>query len=194
MQEKAIAFPTDAQRYEKARVAVVREAQQASVKLRQSYKRVGKKALYQQSRYARAQQIRRAKKETRKLRNHLGRVLRDVARKLPAPSSGFKELLKNVARIHTQEKQDSPKRFSVHAPEVECIAKGKAHKKYEFGCKVAFVTTAKSNWVVGVEAHHGSLYDGATLKAALNQTADRARETGSQARTQSPQRPGRRPH
>src|SRR5262245_61775719 len=52
---------------------------------------------------------------------------------------------------------------SVHAPEVECIAKGKAHKKYEFGCKVAFVTTSKSNWIVGVEAHHGNPYDGATL-------------------------------
>src|SRR5262245_15149459 len=71
VQEKAIAFPTDARLYEKARTAVVREAQQASVKLRQSYKRVGKKALYNQSRYARAQQINKAKKETKKLRNFL---------------------------------------------------------------------------------------------------------------------------
>ena len=112
--------------------------------MRQSYKRVGKKALCNQSRYARAQQIKRAKKETKKLRNYLGRVLRDVERKLLAPSSGFKELLKNAARIHTQEKNDSPKLYSVHAPEVECIAKGKAHKKYEFGCKVALVTTSKT--------------------------------------------------
>ncbi len=170
VQEKAIAFPTDARLYEKTRSAVVREAQKASVKLRQSYKRVGKKALYNQSRYARAQQIKRAKKETKKLRNYLGRVLRDVERKLPAPSPRFKELLKNAARIHTQEKNDSPKLYSVHTPEVECIAKGKAHKKYEFGCKVALVTTSKSNWVIGVEAHHGNPYDGATLKASINQT------------------------
>lgn len=56
----------------------------------------------------------------------------------------------NATRIHTQQKNDSPKRYSVHAPEVECIAKGKAHKKYEFGCKVVLVTTSKSNWVVGI--------------------------------------------
>ena len=170
VQEKAIAFPTDARLYEKARTAVVREAQQASVKLRQSYKRVGKNALYNQSRYARAQQINKAKKETKKLRNFLGRVLRDVERKLPKPSEKFKDLLANATRIHTQEKNDKQKLYSVHAPEVECIAKGKAHKKYEFGCKVAFVTTSKSNWIVGVEAHHGNPYDGATLKASINQT------------------------
>ena len=168
-QEKAIAFPTDARLYEKARLAVVREARKASVELRQSYKRVGKKALYNQSRYARAQQISRAKKETKKLRNYLGRVLRDVERKLPEPSPKFKELLKNANRIHRQEKDSSPKLYSVHAPEVECIAKGKAHKKYEFGCKVAIVTTSKSNWVVGAAAHHGNPYDGATLKSSIDQ-------------------------
>jgi len=170
VQEKAIAFPTDARLYEKARSAVVREAQKAEVLLRQSYKRVGKKALYNQSRYARAQQIKRARKETRKLRNYLGRVLRDVGRKLSKPSEKFKELLSNATRIYTQEKNDKQKLYSIHAPEVECIAKGKAHKKYEFGCKVAFVTTSKSNWIVGVQAHHGNPYDGATLKDSINQT------------------------
>jgi IS5 family transposase len=170
VQEKAIAFPTDARLYEKARTAVVRQARKADVKLRQSYKRVGKKALYNQSRYARARQIKRAKKETKKLRNYLGRVLRDVERKLSKPSEKFKELLSNATRIYTQEKNDKQKLYSIHAPEVECLAKGKANKKYEFGCKVAFVTTSKSNWIVGVEAHHGNPYDGATLKASIDQT------------------------
>jgi IS5 family transposase len=57
----------------------------------------------------------------------------------------------------------------VHAPEVECIAKGKAHKPYEFGCKVAVVTTSRTNWVVGVQAVHENPYDGATLAQALAQ-------------------------
>lgn len=169
VQEKAIAFPTDARLYEKARVAVVREAQKASVKLRQSYKRLGKKALYNQSRYARAQQIKRGKKETKKLRNYLGRVLRDIERQHFEPSSKFKELLLTAARIHRQEKNDSPKLYSVHAPEVECIAKGKAHKKYEFGCKAALATTSKSNWIVAIAAHHDNPYDGATLKSTIDQ-------------------------
>lgn len=169
VQEKAIAFPTDARLYEKARETIVREAQKAEIKLRQSYERLGKKALYNQNRYARAQQIKKAKKETKKLRNYLGRVLRDVERKHPDPSPEFKEQLANAQRIHQQEKDSSPKLYSMHAPEVECVAKGKAHKKYEFGCKVAIVTTSKSNWIVGIQAHHDNPYDGATLKPSIEQ-------------------------
>jgi len=55
------------------------------------------------------------------------------------------------------------------APEVECIAKGKAHKKYEFGCKVSLVNTSRDNWIVGIQALHGNPYDGHTLKDALAQ-------------------------
>jgi transposase, IS5 family len=169
VQEKAIAFPTDARLYQKARVAVVREAQKAGLKLRQSYQRVGKQALFKQSRYARARQLKRARKEEKKLRNYLGRVVRDVERKLSTPSDRFKELLGNAKRIQTQKKDDKQKLYSMHAPEVECIAKGKAHKKYEFGCKAAVATTAKSNWIVATQAQHGNPYDGATLKPTLDQ-------------------------
>ena len=109
MQEKAVAFPTDARLYQKARVAVVREAQKASIKLRQSYQRLGKKALFNQSRYARARQIKWARKEEKKLRNYQGRVVRDVERKLPEPSEKFKELLGNAKRIQTQKKDDKQK-------------------------------------------------------------------------------------
>ena len=52
---------------------------------------------------------------------------------------------------------------------MECISKGKAHKKYEFGCKVSVVSTSKDNWVVGAQAVHGNPYDGHTLRAALDQ-------------------------
>lgn len=169
VQEKAIAFPTDARLYQKARVAVVRAAQRAGVKLRQSYSRVGKRALFKQQCYARARQAKRAAKEQKKLHNYLGRVLRDVARKLENPSEKFQELLQRAQRIHTQKKDDKQKRYRMHAPEVECIAKGKAHKKYEFGCKTSVATTSKSNWIVGTQAHHGNPYDGATLGATLEQ-------------------------
>ena len=74
-----------------------------------------------------------------------------------------------MQRIFRQQRHDTKKVYSVHAPEVECIAKGKAHKPYEFGCKVAVVTTSKSNWVVGIEAVHENPYDGATLAPALKQ-------------------------
>lgn len=169
VQEKAIAFPTDSRLYHKARQAVVREAQKADVKLRQSYKRVGRKALYNQSRYARAGQFKRARKQEKRLKTFLGRVLRDVERKLSEPSDKFKQLLTNAKRIHAQKRDDKNKLYSVHAPEVECIAKGKAHKKYEFGCKTSVATAANSNWIVGSAAHHGTPYDGATLKPTIDQ-------------------------
>jgi IS5 family transposase len=170
VQEKAIAFPTDARLYHKARCVLVREARRAGIALRQSYKRVGKRALQKQGRYAHAQQLKRARRETRKLRTYLGRVIRDLQRK--AASSGpeldqqLAQYLERATRIFQQQRADKHKLYSMQAPEVECISKGKEHKKYEFGCKVSVVTTSKRGWVVGIEALHGNPYDGHTLKAA----------------------------
>jgi transposase, IS5 family len=167
VQEKAIAFPTDARLYDKARKAIVKAARTHAIKLRQSYVRLGKKALIQQSRYASARQPKRAQKYTKQLRTYLGRVIRDVERKLSPLPLEVQPLIERAKQIHQQQKQDSHKCYSVHAPEVECIAKGKAHKRYEFGCKVVLVTTTVSNWIVGIQVHSGNPYDGSTLKSAL---------------------------
>lgn len=169
VQEKAIAFPTDARLYDKARRSLVRVARKHQVKLRQTYVRVGKQALLKQSRYAAARQGQRAKKQTRFLRTYLGRVIRDVERKLQPLPASVAPLLQHAKQIYHQQKQDKGKCYSLHAPEVECIAKGKAHKHYEFGCKVVLVTTSASNWIVGIAAQHGNPYDGATLAPAIEQ-------------------------
>jgi transposase, IS5 family len=133
VQEKAIAFPTDAWLYYKACRALVRMARQVGLRLRQSYVRLSKKALARQSRYACAQQLKRARKETKKLRTYLGRVLRNVERFVGPLKEKQAELLRLSRRIYEQKRADKQKVYSVHAPEVECLAKGKAHKKYEFG-------------------------------------------------------------
>lgn len=169
VQEKAIAYPTDAKLYHKARVLLVKAAKDRDIALRQSYLRLGKRALIMSGRYAHARQMRRAKREQKKLKNFLGRVYRDILRKCPQPDAQLAELLHNARRILTQQRHDKNKLYSLHAPEVECIAKGKAHKKYEFGCKVSVVTTSKDNWIVGVEALHNNPFDGHTLKGALKQ-------------------------
>ena len=169
VQEKAIAFPTDARLYHKARRALVRAAKRAGIKLRQSYERIGKQTLDEQARYAAAGQIKRAIKKTKKLRTLLGCVIRDVERKCKELTEGLKKALETARRIFEQQRHDSHKIYSVHATEVECIAKGKAHKKYEFGCKVSAVTTSRQCWMVGIEARHGNPYDGATLKGAISQ-------------------------
>ena len=171
VQEKAVAFPTDARLYQKMRVALVRAAQDSGIALRQSYRRVGKVALVMQGRYARARQRRRSARETRQLKTWLGRVVRDVERKMPEGEPVLLELLEKAQRLLAQERYDSNKLYSVHAPEVECIAKGKAHKRYEFGCKASFATTSKGNWLVAADSLPGNPYDGHTLAGVLAQVA-----------------------
>ncbi|MFA5864954.1 MAG: IS5 family transposase [Phycisphaerae bacterium] len=172
VQEKAVAFPTDARLYHKARQTLVRAALQLGLPLRQSYVRNGKYAFIAYHRYASARQYNRAKKPLKKLKTYLGRVIRDIERKLldqPHLSKQFQELLERAKRIFHQQRHDKNKIYSVHAPEVECIAKGKVHKKYEFGCKVGLVTTAKNPFVIGISAFHDNPYDGHTLAACLTQ-------------------------
>jgi IS5 family transposase len=148
---------------------LVLEAKACGVELRQSYDRLGKRALMMQGRYSHARQMRRSRRETKKLKTYLGRVVRDMERKLADPGDKVKALLELAHRLLNQKREDSHKLYSLHAPETECIAKGKVHKKYEFGCKVSIVTTSKKSWVVGIDAVHGNPYDGHTLKQAINQ-------------------------
>lgn len=169
VQEKAVAFPTDARLYHKMRAALVREAERAGIELRQNYNRMGKKALRRQGQYSHARHAKKARRETKRLKVYLGRVIRDIKRKCDKPSEELQELLSMAEKIYNQHKTDSNKVYSVHAPEVECISKGKVHKRYEFGCKVAMATTSRGNWVVGIDAVHGNPYDGHTLKSTIDQ-------------------------
>ena len=170
VQEKAIAFPTDARLYHKARGTLVRMAKHLGISLRQSYERVSKLALARNGRYAHARQMQRARREQKRLRTYLGRVIRDIERKLPeAQAARMSKLLEIARRIHNQQRRDKGKVYSMHAPEAECIAKGKAHKPYEFGVKVGVVSTSKDNFVVGIKSLPGNPYDGHTLRECLEQ-------------------------
>jgi len=80
----------------------------------------------------------------------------------------LEKLLSISDKVLSQERSSKNKIYSIHETEVECISKGKPHKKYEFGCKVGFVTSATSNWIIGAKAFHGNPYDGHTLKRALS--------------------------
>lgn len=170
VQEKHIRFPTDARLYDRMRERLVKQAEKEALKLRQSYKRVGKQLLFQQSRYASAKQFKRAAACTRKLKTLLGRTIRDIERKCSEPSPALTALLGLAKRLETQQREDKNKLYSVHAPEVECIAKGKAHKRYEFGCKVSVSATSKGAWLVAANAQPGNPYDGHTLKNTIEQT------------------------
>ena len=169
VQAKHIRHPTDARLYDRARERLVKEAEKVAIPLRQNYNRVGKRALRRQSGYAKAQQYDRARRETRKLKTILGRVARDIKRKAKEPTLKMEELLTLSERLLLQKREDHNKLYSIHEPQVECLAKGKPHKPYEFGCKVSVSTTARDNWVVGVMALAGNPYDGHTLRSALEQ-------------------------
>ena len=172
VQEKAVSFPTDAKLYHRMREKLVKIAKVHGIELRQSYKRLSKNSLFMQGRYRHARQGKRANKQVRKLRTYLGRVMRDIERKVESRTNlrdRFSPLLETAHRLLRQQRKDKNKLYSLHAPEVECIAKGKAHKKYEFGCKVSVVTTSKDNFIVGTQAFHGNPYDGHTLNEAMEQ-------------------------
>ena len=133
------------------------------------------------SRYAHAKQFKRMRRKLKKLRTWLGRVIRDVRRQVPEPDESLEELLRLCERLHAQEQTDRRKLYSLHEPEVMCISKGKAHKRYEFGQKVSVSTTNRGNWIVGVELCAGNPYDGHTLAKASASIEDTPRVSVSDA-------------
>jgi len=169
VQEKAIAFPTDARLYTKMLLRLVNLSKKRGIQLRQTYIRKAPHLLKQQGRYAHARQFKRSRRCTKTLHTLLGRVVRDIGRKAVEIDSQLQEYLERAEKLLSQTQKSKNKLYSIDAPEVECISKGKAHKRYEFGCKVSVATTNESNWVVGVQALHGNPYDGHTLAGAIGQ-------------------------
>jgi len=175
VQPKNVMFPTDAKLLNRAREILVRLAGRHGVDLRQSYVRVGKYALIKHQRYAHAKQFKRANRSLRKLRTYLGRVIRDIARRIDgdeALQAAFARSLSLARTVRDQKQhQRGYKVYSLHAPEVECIGKGKAHKPYEFGVKVSVATTLShpkgGQFVTHVKAMPGKPYDGHTLATVI---------------------------
>jgi IS5 family transposase len=169
VQPKAIAHPTDSRLLNKAREQLVGAAQDAGIALRQSYARVGKAAEHQAGRYAHARQYQRMQREIRKLRTWLGRVIRDVQRKGGEIAGALKAKIDIAQRLYKQRRESKNKLYALHAPEVECIAKGKARTPYEFGVKTSVAVTAKEGLVVGMRSMPGNPYDGHTVDSQIEQ-------------------------
>lgn len=178
--EKDVAFPTDAKLIHRARERLVRQAKGAGIDLRQSYVRFGKRTLIAHQRYAHAKQFKRANRQLRKLKTYLGRTIRDIRRKTKGDAALEEAFLRPLwlgERVMTQKKRDPyPKVYALHAPEVECIGKGKAHKPYEFGVKVSIATTLNrckgGQFAIHAKALPGRPYDGHTLEALIPEIED----------------------
>jgi transposase, IS5 family len=196
VQEKAIAHPVDSRLLEIARHKVVSAAKRSGISLKQTFAAEGKTLRRKAGGYAHAKQFKRLKKAVKRQRTILGVVMREVQRKLEAMKlsspttttstttpvastlSGLNTLLERAERIRTQKRADKNKLYALHAPEVECIDKGKARKPYEFGVKVSLVVTHLRGLMVGARSFMGNPYDGHTLAAQLEQTADLMQDVG----------------
>lgn len=175
VQPKNVMFPTDAKLTHRARERLVSLAHKVGLDLRQSYVRVGKRALIKHQRYAHAKQFKRANRSLRSLRTYLGRTIRDISRQIAGETdleTIFRRELYLAGRVLEQRhKQRGRKLYALHAPEVECIGKGKAHAPYEFGVKVSIATTLKRSrggqFALHAKALPGNPYDGHTLGSII---------------------------
>jgi IS5 family transposase len=168
VQEKNITFPLDSKQYRKIINKCNLIAKNEGVELRQSYKRTVKDLLIKLrfSHHPRKRKV--AKKAIKKLRTLAGRQVRDIERKLTTEMlEKYKQEIELFKRVIAQKRFDSNKIYSLHEPDVACIAKGKSHKEYEFGSKVSFATLPGTNVVVGVVNFQGNPNDGKTLEPTL---------------------------
>ncbi|KKB63744.1 transposase [Robbsia andropogonis] len=173
--EKAIAHPTDSRLLERCREHLVKAATQHGLALPQNYNREAPRLASQIGRYAYAKQFKRTKKTLRTLRSRVGRVMRDVERQIDGVAQQSRAALDTLRlkakRFLAQQPKDKTKLYALHAPEVECVSKGKARRPYEFGVKVWITTRHRESLVIGARSMPGNPYDGHMLAEALEQAA-----------------------
>ncbi|PVE44441.1 IS5/IS1182 family transposase [Limnohabitans planktonicus II-D5] len=180
VQEKAIAHPTDSKLLETARVKLVEAAKAQGIELKQTYAKEGQLLGYKAGRYAHARQFKRMRKAIKRQATIVGRLHREIARKMTTLSQAVQDALgvsigkakRLIAQSRSKKAQDKqPKLYSWHAPEVECISKGKSRNPYEFGVKVGIATTLQGTLIVGARAFPGNPYDGHTLSEQVEQAS-----------------------
>ncbi len=171
VQEKNITYPTDAKLHKRIIEKVNKIAKQEEITLRQTYTRTLKQLMIDQRFHNHPKRRKKAKAALRRIKTIAGRQVRDIERQFTSSQRHkYKELFIILNKILSQQKGDKNKIYSIHEPEVNCIAKGKEAKKFEFGNKTGIVLTKTSKIVVGAIAFQNNPYDGHTLEEHLKQT------------------------
>ena len=168
VQEKNITFPTDAKLHKKIIRKCVSLANREDMELRQTYIRVVKKLSLDQRFRNHPKNQWKARKADRKIKTIAGRLVRELDRKLAA-AHPFRIHLELFRKVLAQQKHDTQKIYSLHESHVQCISKGKEHKKYEFGSKVSIMTTKNSGVIIGALNIAKNDYDAHTLHPAIEQ-------------------------
>jgi len=171
VQENNITYPTDSKLAKKIIDKCNLIAKEEKVKQRQNYKRVSKQLLRDSYNGAHPRRKKKAKKSQKKLKTIAGRLLRELERELPPEKLLlYKEELSLYKRVLSQERKDKNKIYSLHKPFTACIAKGKAHKKYEYGNKIGLMVNPKNLVILAIESYRGNPHDSRTIEPLLNQT------------------------
>lgn len=178
VQEKNITFPTDDKLYKKIIKKCWAISEKEGLPVRQSYTRTLKKLSFDQRFRNHPKNKAKARKADRKVKTIAGRLVRELERNLCAESK-YQMDIALFKKVLSQKRNDSGKIYSLHEPKVQCISKGKEHKKYEFGNKVSVVHTQNTGVIVGALGFRNE-YDGHTLEKTLEQTI---RLTGSAPNT-----------
>jgi transposase, IS5 family len=192
VQEKAIAYPIDSRLLEIARHKIVAHAKRCGIALRQTFAKEGKALKRTAGGYAHAKQFKRLHRAVKRQRTIVGKLIRAVRNQLglgafnletaPTTLAALNTLLERADRIRTQQPKDKNKLYALHAPEVECISKGKARNRYEFGVKVSLAVTHKQGLMVGAKRFVGNPFDGHTLAAQISQCNELIQAAGSEVK------------
>jgi IS5 family transposase len=171
VQEKNITFPTDAKLAKKVIDNCVKIAERESVIQRQTYKRVSKQLLRDAYFGHHPKRKKKAIMARKKLRTIGKRLVRELERKLPQEVlNQYVDDFEKYKKVLTQERNSKDKIYSLHEPQTACIAKGKAHKAYEFGTKVAVTRGRKTGIISSVKRFAGNPHDSKTLEESLAQS------------------------
>ena len=178
VQENNTTFPTDAKLCKKVIDYCNKIAENEGIKQRQRYTKVSKQLVRNTYNGKHPKRAKLARKSQRQLKTIAMRLIRELERNFTAEQQEFyRESMELYTKAATQKRNDTDKVYSLHKPFTRCIAKGKAHKQYEFGNKVGLVTTSNKGKkiILGIKAFLQTPYDGHTIEPLLEQM-----ETGGQ--------------
>lgn len=170
VQEKNITFLTDTKLLTRIVARCQAMARHENIKLRRSHQREAKGLLRIIRFKSKGRKQKEFQRAVRRLRTIAGILIRELQRKLcPEALAIHQQSLDLYHRVQCQKRSDTGKIYSLHEPGVDCISKGKAHKKYEFGAKASVTMTKTTGIIVGALSFPGNLFDGYTLPAVLSQ-------------------------
>jgi len=170
VQENNTSFPTDAKLAKKIIDRCNEIANTENINQRQSYVRTSKELLRDTYNPMHPRRRKKAKKADRKLKTIAGRLIRELERELSTDRlSVYQAELDLFKQVLAQKRSDKNKVYSLHKPFTSCIAKGKAHKQYEFGNKIGLTVTSTSLVITSIMSFQGNPHDSKTIEPLLNQ-------------------------